>query len=197
MERHSGDQPVNCPDSRAPCCRRPRGRQRGYTMIELMFTVAIAALVTGLAVPNFRDFVLNNRAAEEANALVGALALARSESVTRGIPVSVCASTDNATCAGATDWSTGWIVFTDANAPLGAVDGGAEPDTVLRALPALRTGSALTANANFVSYAANGFLATAAGINFALDIDQCTGDHNRNITVNPQGRAAVAHAPCT
>ncbi len=172
-------------------------QQRGYTMVELMFTVAIAALVTGLAVPNFRDFVLNNRAAEEANALVGALALARSESVTRGIPVTVCASNDNATCAGATNWSTGWIVFTDANAPIGAVDAGAEPDTVLRALPSLRTGSTLTSTANFVSYAANGFLSSAAGVDFTLDIAECTGDHNRNIAVNLQGRAAVAHAPCT
>lgn len=178
-------------------CHRPSGRQRGYTMVELMFTVAIAALVTGLAVPNFRDFVMNNRAAEESNALVGALALARSESVTRGVPVSVCASADNATCANANDWSTGWIVFTDANAPIGSVDAGANPDTVLRALPALHTGSSLTATANFVSYAANGFLGSGAGVDFTLDIDGCTGDHNRNITVNLQGRAAVAHAPCT
>ncbi|MCE7903117.1 MAG: prepilin-type N-terminal cleavage/methylation domain-containing protein [Gammaproteobacteria bacterium PRO9] len=189
METSHGDNPLTC--------RRPGGGQRGYTMVELMFTVAIAALVTGLAVPNFRSFVLNNRAAEESNALVGALALARSESVTRGIPVSVCASSDNATCANSTDWTTGWIVFTDVNAPIGAVDTGTVPDTVLRALPALGNGSSLTATANFVSYAANGFLANAAGVDFSLAISGCTGDHNRDITVNLQGRAAVAAAPCT
>ena len=72
-----------------------------------------------LAVPSFRDFMQNNRAAEEANALVGALALARNEAVTRGVPVSVCSSTDNETCADDQDWTTGWIVFTDVNAPVG------------------------------------------------------------------------------
>lgn len=174
-------------------------RNRGYTMVELMFTVAIAGVVMALAVPNFRDFVLNNRAAEEANALVGALMVARSEAVTRGVRVSVCSSTNGATCGGSNDWTTGWIVFTDQNTPLGqvtAVAAPAVPDTVLRVMPALRTGSDLSADADFVTYAATGFLATAAGANFDLDIDDCTGDHNRTIAVNLQGRAAVAHTAC-
>jgi type IV fimbrial biogenesis protein FimT len=167
------------------------------TAVELLFTVAIAGLVLALAVPNFRNFVQNNRAAEEANALVGAFALARSEAVTRGVPVSVCASTDNLTCADDTDWTTGWIVFTDANAPLGSVDDDDDPpDTVLRALPELRTGSAMTGDAAFVSYTANGFLSAGADISFDLDIPECTGNHNRTITVNLQGRAAVTNTAC-
>lgn len=171
-------------------------RNRGYTAVELLFTLSIAGLVTALAVPNFRDFIQNNRAAEEANALVGAFALARNEAVTRGVPVSVCSSTDNETCADAPDWSTGWIVFTDVNAPIGSVDDGAQPDTVLRALPALRTGSDLAADANFVAYADSGFLSSGNGVTFDLDIAECTGNHNRTITVNLQGRAAVARAAC-
>ncbi len=174
-----------------------RKRARGYTAVELLFTVAIAGLVTALAVPSFRDFIQNNRAAEEANALTGALALARNEAITRGVPVSVCSSTDNATCADDPDWSTGWIVFTDVNGTLGTVDNGALPDTVLRALPALRTGSTLEADASFISYAANGFLGSAAAVTFDLDIEECTGDHNRTITINLQGRASVAQAPCS
>jgi type IV fimbrial biogenesis protein FimT len=167
-------------------------RSRGYTAIELLFTIAIAGLVTALAVPNFRDFVQNNRAAEEANALVGALTVARSEAVTRGVPVTVCSSADNATCSGANDWTTGWIVFTDLDT-VGTVD---DDDEVLRSLPALREGSDLTAGAAFVPYNANGFLSSAAGVDFALEIPDCRGNHNRNITVNLQGRVAVASAAC-
>ena len=175
---------------------RNRNRNRGYTAVELMFTVAIAGVVTALAVPNFRDFIQNNRAAEEANALVGALALARNEAVTRGVPVTVCSSADNETCAADPDWTTGWIVFTDVNPPVGAVDDGAQPDTVLRALPALRTGSELAADANFVAYTASGFLSTGNVINFNLENPECTGNNNRTISVNLQGRAAVAHTAC-
>ncbi len=177
----------------SPTTDRSLGHARGFTAVELLFSLAIVGLVTALAVPSFRDFLQNNRTAEEANALVGALALARNEAVTRGVPVSVCSSTDNATCADDPDWTTGWIVFTDAVAPVGSVDA---PDTVLRALPALRTGSDLAASANFVSYAANGFLGSVAGVTFALDIEGCTGNHNRTITLNLQGRAAVAPTAC-
>ncbi|MCL4721738.1 MAG: GspH/FimT family pseudopilin [Gammaproteobacteria bacterium] len=179
-----------------PEVRTETRRQRGYTLIELLTTVAVLGVVTALAVPNFRDFVRNNQATEEANALVGALALARSEAVTRGVPVTVCASADNETCSDANDWSTGWIVFTDATAPVGAVDNGAVPDTVLRAVPALRAGSVLTADAPFIAYAANGFARAGGGISFALDVPGCTKDNNRAVTVNPQGRASVAHAAC-
>ena len=177
----------------SPTTDRSLGHARGFTAVELLFSLAIVGLVTALAVPSFRDFLQNNRTAEEANALVGALALARNEAVTRGVPVSVCSSTDNATCADDPDWTTGWIVFTDAVAPVGSVDA---PDTVLRALPALRTGSDLAASANFVSYAANGFLGSVAGVTFGLDIEGCTGNHNRTITLNLQGRAAVAPTAC-
>lgn len=176
---------------------RPGARSgAGFTAIELLASLAVLALVTALAVPGFRDFLQNNRAAEQSNALVGALALARSEAVTRGLPVSVCASEDGETCSGDTDWSTGWIVFTDAVAPAGEVNDGAPPDTVLRALPALAAGSALTADADFLPFNASGFLASAAGATFDLAVPDCTGNHNRTITVNLQGRAALATAAC-
>jgi len=175
-------------------CRYPPGliRNRGMTAVELLFTMAIAGLVMALAVPNFRDFVQNNRAAEEANALVGALAVARSEAVTRGVPVTVCSSSDNESCADDLDWSTGWIVFTDAD-DVGEVN---DDDVVLRALPELRNGSELTSNASFVSYGPSGFLTNAAEVTFDLDIPDCTGNHNRTISVNLQGRGSVANAAC-
>lgn len=167
--------------------------QRGYTLVELMMTLGVLAIVTAVAVPGFRDFVQNNRAAADANALLGALHLARNEAITRGVPVSVCASSDNATCAGATDWSTGWIVFGDTEAPLGSVEGG---DTLFRVFDPVGQGSVLGADATALTYRANGFLAGAAAVEFTLTVPGCTGDNGRVITVSLQGRAGVAHAVC-
>jgi type IV fimbrial biogenesis protein FimT len=174
----------------------PRSRARGYTAVELLTTLSVVGIVTALAVPNFQQFMQNNRAAADANALIGALNIARNEAVSRGLPVSVCASADGATCSGDETWSTGWIVFTDAVPPVGDVDDAADPDTVLQVFPALTGGSALAADATFVGYRPNGFLANAAAPTFDLTVAYCTGDNNRRITLNLQGRAGVTHETC-
>lgn len=165
----------------------------GYSMVELLATISVMAIVAAVAVPGLRSFLQDNRAANDANALVMALNLARNEAVTRGARVSVCASADGETCAagGVTDWSTGWLVFTDQNAPAGTVNGA---DEVLRTFPAL-TQSTLTGDRTFLSYRSNGFVDAAADFN--LVVQGCTGMHNRTLSVNLQGRTAVEPAACT
>ena len=117
-------------------------RSRGFTLIELMITLVLAAIILTLAVPGFQDIIRNNRAATQANELVTALGLARSEAVKRGARVSLCPSTDQASCTGGADWSNGWIVFLDtaANDLAAPVVGGgqlAAEWSCQRALPAL------------------------------------------------------------
>jgi len=91
-------------------------KQRGFTLVELMMTLVIASIVMTLAVPSMRDLIQNNRITGQVNEMVTAFNLARMEAIRRGSPVSVCASTDQASCSGANNWATGWIVFTDTNA---------------------------------------------------------------------------------
>jgi type IV fimbrial biogenesis protein FimT len=169
----------------------------GFTAVELLATISIVAITAAVAVPSMRSFIQNNRAATDSNALVSALVLARSESVTRGVPVSVCSSKDGATCSGEDDWSRGWIVFTDPNDPVGRVDDG-DPvdDEVLRAFPALNASSAMTGDADFVAYNPTGFLNADAEVAFGLAVEGCVNNHNRSIAVNLQGRPAVSAVAC-
>jgi type IV fimbrial biogenesis protein FimT len=89
-------------------------RAAGFTLLELMMTLTIAAILMAIAVPSFRYVTTANRASSEINALLGDLQMARAEALREGVFVTICASIDGATCAGATAWNTGWIVFTDA-----------------------------------------------------------------------------------
>lgn len=108
--------------------------QRGFTLLELLITIVVLGLVLGIAVPGFRDLVLNNRQASAVNELVTALQLARSEAITRNVAaptaISVCASNNGTGCSGT--WADGWIVFTDADGD-GALEAG---DLVLRSVDA-------------------------------------------------------------
>jgi type IV fimbrial biogenesis protein FimT len=89
------------------------GRALGFTMIEMLMTIAIATILLSLAIPSFRYVTNSNRIASELNGLLGDLQLARAEAIKEGRTVTVCQSSDGATCTDSTSWQGGWIVFSD------------------------------------------------------------------------------------
>jgi type IV fimbrial biogenesis protein FimT len=88
-------------------------RARGYTLLELVITMSIAAILLTIAVPSFRYVTNSNRIAGEVNGLLGDLQFARAEAIKEGRTVTVCASTDGQNCSNSTAWQQGWIVFSD------------------------------------------------------------------------------------
>jgi len=93
--------------------------QKGFTLYELMMTLALGAVLTGLATASFSDLAARHRQGVEIDALFHAIHLARKESVMRRKVVSLCPSSDGQSCAAVADWSTGWIMFenTDRDSP--------------------------------------------------------------------------------
>ena len=139
-------------------------RTQGFTLIELMVTIAIAAILMGIAIPAFRDMLNSSKLTTQTNQLITALHLARSEAIKRGVRVTVCKSTNPGdaapTCSTSANWQDGLIVFVDntqiSTNVLGVIDGVAlDPvDEVVRVFGPF-PGSTLTASTNFsraVSY---------------------------------------------
>jgi prepilin-type N-terminal cleavage/methylation domain-containing protein len=91
-------------------------KQGGFTLIELMFTVLVLAVLLAVGIPNF---LRNSRMAAQANDLLSALNLTRSEAVKRRAQVSLCVTID---CESG-DFDDGWFVFVDENQS-GAFDAG-------------------------------------------------------------------------
>ncbi len=87
----------------------------GFTMTELVITMSIVAILMAIGVPSFKYVTTSNRVSTEVNGLLGDLQFARSEAIKEGLPVTVCSSTDGATCNGGNSWQTGWIVFLNWN----------------------------------------------------------------------------------
>lgn len=96
----------------------PAGRRRGFfvsgfTLPELLVTLAVAGILAGVAVPGLHAIVATNRRAAQHNALVAHLSLARSEAIKRGREVLACLSADGSHCGHGDRWDQGWIVFVD------------------------------------------------------------------------------------
>lgn len=92
-------------------------KSAGFTLIEMIITLAIAAILLAVAVPSLRESMQKNRTTAASNELTGSMNVARSESVKRGTRVVVCKSANNADCvtSNAAGYEQGWIIFVDSN----------------------------------------------------------------------------------
>jgi type IV fimbrial biogenesis protein FimT len=140
---------------------------RGFTLIEMLATIAVMTMLVTLAAPSFREMAIRNRLVTYANDLISSANFARSEAVRRGLPVTLCPSITGTRCSGR-DWNTGWIAFVNADDDNPAtVDAAGEP--VLRVHEALSDSYTMYSSAvfvNHVTYRADGS-ANDAGV-FAL-----------------------------
>ncbi|MBT9589594.1 MAG: GspH/FimT family pseudopilin [Thiobacillus sp.] len=83
--------------------------QRGFTLVELMVTISVLAILLMIAVPSFNEATLGGKLGSYANNLAASAHLARSEAIKRNAVVSLCVSTDGTSC-GSGGWEQGWIV---------------------------------------------------------------------------------------
>jgi type IV fimbrial biogenesis protein FimT len=89
--------------------------RNGFTVIELMATLSIAAILLTLGVPAFQDFSLRQRMNASISALHNDLLYGRSQAIYRNAQVVACPGGPSEGCTESTDWTPGWIVFSDSN----------------------------------------------------------------------------------
>lgn len=135
----------------------------GFTLLELMIVLALAAVILAIGAPSFTEFRRNGRLTADANDLLTAVQVARTEAMKQQRTVSLCASVDPLAaapaCSGSGDF-TGWIVFADPDSDC-TVAGAAE---VAQAggRPAADRGNVVSvADGACLSFGANGFLLNA------------------------------------
>ena len=167
-------------------------KHTGFTLIELMMVLAIAAILASVAVPSFRSIIQNTRLTTQANELAGTMNFGRSEAIKRGRRVTVCVSTDQATCTGGTAWAGGWIAFADPDNSATFTAG----DTLLRVRGTLEGGSTLGGTATAVQYLPSGMLNTAAAVAYTLSTPGCTGNEKRTINIATTGRLGITRSAC-
>jgi type IV fimbrial biogenesis protein FimT len=135
---------------------------RGFTLLELLTVMTVAAILIAVAVPSYRYVTSANRIAAEVNGLLGDMQYARAEAIKEGQTVTVCVSGNGTSCSAATTWNSGWIVFSDVNGDHTVANG---TDAILRIQSTFTGSDTFTANngVSYVTFNREGF-ATGAGI---------------------------------
>jgi type IV fimbrial biogenesis protein FimT len=141
---------------------------RGFTLIEMMMTFAVIAILATLAVPSFNEAMLSSRLNTFANNFVASAQLARSEAIKRNTPVTLSAS--------AGGWRNGWVVSA----------GG----TVVHTQAPLPAGYRLSGNVASINFQPTGVGATAANLTLCRAAPT-VGTQQRVITVSATGRPGV------
>ncbi|PCH60704.1 MAG: pilus assembly protein [Gammaproteobacteria bacterium] len=149
---------------------------KGFTLIELLITLVIAAILVTIAVPNFSGLIQNNRLITQTNNLIADLNYARSESIKRGVPITISPSDGN--------WANGWKVALDD----------ADEDDFLRIASASQQGLTIkTESADPIVFAASGSATSDSPSNFTV-CDARGNDYGRVISIAVTGRVAIEHA---
>jgi type IV fimbrial biogenesis protein FimT len=173
--------------------------RNGFTLIELLITMTLALVLIFVAVPSFTTFIRNSQFVTQANDLFSALSFTRSEAIKRNMPVAICATEDGGGCSGSSNWSTGWMVFTDATGTAGVYDA---TDELISVHEGLQGETTLTASrSSAIRFISSGFTSeynsgSAATTTFDLTHPKCSGDQRRVITVTPYGRIHVTREAC-
>lgn len=161
-----------------------RPQDKGFTLIEMMIAVAIAAIIVGLGVPAMKSFLDTNRRAAAVNIFVTDVQRARSTAAARGVRVVMCTAATSAGCSGDLNWENGWMLFVDANANDGFE---AASDTLLSFQPAndgvRMPGGGGTGLLSFRP----GFLSMTGNLTVAVCVDN-VNENGRQVIVSNTGR---------
>jgi type IV fimbrial biogenesis protein FimT len=162
----------------------------GFTVTEVVMVMMIMGVLIGIGLPSFKYVTTSNRISSEINGLLGDMQFARSQAIKQGQTVTICASSDGASCSGSSHWELGWIVCLDPTASQQCTG-----LPVIRVQPKFNANDTLVASVaypaasfNRMGYAPTGQLAT-----FTINLhDQTnTSAWTRCLAVTPVGSVST------
>lgn len=140
----------------------PSNKIRGFTTVELLVTLAIAAILMAVAAPSLRSMFMLNRVQGAASEFQSALMIARAEAIKRGGDARVTIVANSMT-GGTPDWTSGLTVFYDETANANGNAPTTDGSKLIMKTSALPDGVAASVNFNHLIYNGRGRSISSSG----------------------------------
>lgn len=150
---------------------------KGFSLVEMMVVIAIIAILSSVALPAFDNMMMTNSLRAYANTFLASVHLARAEAVKRNTQVTMCVSSDGATCNSG-GWELGWIVMSGT--------------TVINRQEVVKPGYKMTeaAGVSSLNFKSTGIGATQATVTICRATPS-VGNQERVVRVSVTGKASI------
>lgn len=177
-----------------------RPKQTGMTLIELVVTVTIVAILSAVALPSLKEMIESNRLTALNNQLVSSLNYVRGEAVKRAYEVTMCVRNSTGTgCATSGGFENGWIVFVDCDGDntvdttgcnYGPGNTNAAEDILMDTAPDFQgvTVTGTTTATPSIRYRPNGGI---AGVSGSLTLNTSTQEYEQDLNVGSTARYKI------
>ncbi|MGL5360918.1 MAG: GspH/FimT family pseudopilin [Shewanella sp.] len=120
--------------------------KQGFTLVELMVTIAVAAILLVIGVPSLSSMYESSRASNNATKIHNMMVFARSHAISYGVTVHACPFATTSSCGTTKDWSKGIRVYINAGAG----------EKLLKVIDNFHGGDKLTGTVSSISFSSDG-----------------------------------------
>lgn len=170
---------------------------RGFTLVELMVTLGVIAILAAVAAPAFEGLLNDAARRASLSAINGDVQFARGEALSKSQNVVICASSNGTTCSGSNTWDDGWIVFSDVNgngAPnYGTNSCATTEDCLLKVDRGMTRGVTLRGNGSQLTFSELGELSGGAtALSLCGNDAQSSGDSDKSHSLSVVGTGSMS-----
>lgn len=172
-------------------------RIAGFTLVELLVTISIVAIMLAIGLPSFHSALRSNRLATTTNEVIASASLARTEAIRTTLGGGICATDDGVSCGD--DWAQGWLVWADGGTTnFGVLD---DEDDIIRVIDPHPQMDLSATNAlgdvTSISFDARG-RSRQGLVAFTIAPVNCPSGQElvRTVTFNPVGQLTTARGAC-